>query len=545
MKNLKYALMGLSLAAMVVACDDQSEELKSYTYAREFAPIGLKASVRNQTDVRLEWTAAAANNYTLTIYHLEEDSVTATLKETISNLTNDDIPYTVTDILEGEETYRFDLQTIDTSNESRNSKISSVEATTGAESILLEPGDNDIAWNSVTLHFAAQVAAGDGLTLVSDDGETFYHSITSDEANAWCCTIGNLTAETTYKATLSHDNGTKIKTRGTCTFTTPMNLDGATLISTAEELYEAIKNAEDGTVLALEGTTFVVPSKSEAEGYIAGPTKLDIRTNITIKSARRAQRAVINGNFHIYDGASITLQQLVVDATGLNDQVFAIKAEAAEAGLVTLEDCEVIGDPENQTKGLIYNTTANVAGGLVINNSIIHGILCNGGDFIDARGNGGTYRTITITNSTFYDCFQKRDFIRMDANDATAVAPVITITNNTFYNCGNGEANYRMFYVRQADNTITFQKNIMEGFNNKRGFSNNSATAIPVFGSNYYYNCLNLVSASESADATIKAFDSEGTELSASPFKDAANGDFTIVNEDVFYAGVGDPRWTK
>lgn len=544
MKNLKYALMGLSLAAMVVACDDQGEELTSFEYAREFAPIGLKASVRNQTDVRLEWTAAAANNYTLNVYHLEEDSISETFMTTIAGITNDDIPYTVTGILEGEETYRFELQTIDTDNESRNSKLSSVEATTGTESILLEPAESEIAWNSVVLRFSALVAAGDLLTLTSDEGAVIKHSVTSDESAAYAATIGDLTAETTYKAVLTHQGISKVKTRGTTTFTTPMNLEGATLISSAEDLYDAIKNAEDGAILALDSMTFVVPSKSEAEGYIAGPTKLDIRKNITIKSARRANRAIINGNFHIYDGASLTLQQVVVDGTGINDQIFAIKAEAAEAGLVTLEDCEIIGDA-SQTKGLIYNTTANVAAGLVVNNSIIHGILCNGGDFIDARGNGGTYREITITNSTFYDCFQKRDFIRMDANDATAVAPVITVTNNTFYNCGNGEANYRMFYVRQADNTITFQKNIMEGFNNKRGFSNNSATAIPVFGSNYYYNCLNLVSASESADATIKAFDSEGTELSASPFKDAANGDFTIVNEDVFYAGVGDPRWTK
>lgn len=537
--------MGLSLAAMVVACEDQGEEITSYEYAREFAPIGLKASVRNQTDVRLEWTAAAANNYTLNVYHLEEDSISETFLTTIAGITNDDIPYTVTGILEGEETYRFELQTIDTDNESRNSKLSSVEATTGTESILLEPAEDEITWNSVVLRFAALVAAGDKLTLTSDDGNVIEHSITSDESAAYAATISDLTAETTYSVALTHNNGTKVKTRGTTTFSTPMNLDGATLISSAEDLYDAIKNAEDGAVLALDSMTFVVPSKSEAEGYIAGPTKLDIRKNITIKSARRSNRAVINGNFHLYDGASLTLQQVVIDATGINDQIFAIKAEAAEAGLITVEDCEIIGDPDNQTKGLIYNTTANVAEGLVINNSIVHGILCNGGDFIDARGNGGTYKQITLTNSTFYDCFQKRDFIRMDANDATAVAPVITVTNNTFYNCGNGEANYRMFYVRQADNTITFQKNIMEGFNNKRGFSNNSATAIPVFGGNYYYNCLNLVSASESADATIKAFDSEGTELSASPFQNAAAADFTIVNEDVYYAGIGDPRWRK
>ncbi len=542
MKTIKYALLGLSMAAMVVACDDQSEEMTDYTYAREFAPIQLEASVRNQTDVRLSWTPAGADSYTVSVYHLEEDSLTSTFMVTYTGITDEDIPYTITGILEGEETYRFDVQTIDADDESRNSKISSVEAITGTESIIETPSDDDMTWNSVTLHFTASIAEGDSLIVKSADNK-IVHLITADEAADTVVTVSDLTAETEYTATLKHVNEqNKVKTRGKVSFTTPMNLDGATLIQNYEELYNAIKNAESDLVLALDSFTFVIHSFSDETGFGNDTTKLEITKNITLKSARRSNRAVLVGNFHIMDGASLTLQQVVVANAGVTDQVFGLKATSADAGTVTLENCEVYGS--STTKGLFYNNVAyNVS--LVINNSIIHDIPCSGGDFIDARASGGTFKEVTITNSTFYNCAVSRDFIRMDANDANTTTPVITITNNTFYNCGSGAAKYRMFYVRQAGNTITFQKNIVEGFNNLRGFANNSATAVATFGDNYYYNCYNLQSLADGNTEKVSYFDTEGTTLSATPFQDAANADFTLTNEDMYYAGVGDPRWIK
>ena len=37
-------------------------------------------------------------------------------------------------------------------------------------------------------------------------------------------------------------------------------------------------------------------------------------------------------------------------------------------------------------------------------------------------------------------------------------------------------------------------------------------------------------------------FDTEGTTLDPG-YKDAANGDFTLSNEDLIYEQIGDPRW--
>ena len=81
----------------------------------------------------------------------------------------------------------------------------------------------------------------------------------------------------------------------------------------------------------------------------------------------------------------------------------------------------------------------------------------------------------------------------------------------------------------------------MAGTNHKRGFANQAATSVPTFSNNFYYNTTNLVSKGETGDEKITFFDEDGKVLTADPFKDAANHDFKIIDENVY--NVGDPRW--
>ncbi len=73
-----------------------------------------------------------------------------------------------------------------------------------------------------------------------------------------------------------------------------------------------------------------------------------------------------------------------------------------------------------------------------------------------------------------------------------------------------------------------------------RGFSDNSATDVPNFSNNNYYNTKNLVS--EGGEEKARFFDESGY-TDDPQYKDAANGDFTIQNEDVSIRQIGDPRW--
>ena len=46
----KYTfVLGLALAALTTACEDQSEEITSIDYSRLFAPINVEARVTNRT----------------------------------------------------------------------------------------------------------------------------------------------------------------------------------------------------------------------------------------------------------------------------------------------------------------------------------------------------------------------------------------------------------------------------------------------------------------------------------------------------------------
>lgn len=73
-----------------------------------------------------------------------------------------------------------------------------------------------------------------------------------------------------------------------------------------------------------------------------------------------------------------------------------------------------------------------------------------------------------------------------------------------------------------------------------RGYSDQANTAVPTFQNNNYFNTINLTS--KVGESTAKFFDEKGTTLDPQ-YKDAANGDFTLGNEDLIYNKAGDSRW--
>ena len=191
---------------------------------------------------------------------------------------------------------------------------------------------------------------------------------------------------------------------------------------------------------------------------------------------------------------------------------------------------------------IFYINKAAVINDITIDGCIISNIECSGGDLFDSRAGG--YNAFNLTNSTIYNSAKSRDVVRMDdASKNVSAMPVIKVDHCTFSQVGSGNANYRFFYTRFAGNKITFTNNIVTDFNNKRGFANQKTTdQDPMLDNNIYFNTKNLISADDTADATISWFDSKGTVLDPQ-FKDAAKGDFTIGNDNVKDKKAGDPRW--
>ena len=191
---------------------------------------------------------------------------------------------------------------------------------------------------------------------------------------------------------------------------------------------------------------------------------------------------------------------------------------------------------KNYTKGFFYINKAVLVNTITIDGNIISNIECDGGDLFDCRKGG--YNKFDLKNNTIYNSAKGRDFVRMDdASKSITATPVITIDHNTIVGACNDAAK-RILYVRFAGNTINFTNNIVAS--SVGNFSNQKNTAEPTFSNNIYFEADGFVTAGANANALF--VDAAGT-IADPQFKDAANGDFTIGNDNVKDKKAGDPRW--
>ena len=523
-KLKKYIYMlGVALVALATtACEDQSEEVLSIDYSRYFAPINLDARVVNRTSVRLTWTPSqGATSYNIELFANDSLTFAGTAALSFTGITAEELPYVISG-LEGETKYSARVQAVG-EDESKASKWSGIYFKTDAEQILETVTEADLTYNSVTLRWPAGETATE---IVLTPGDVPAHTVTAEEIAAGQATITGLKAETEYTAKLM--NGTK--TRGTQTFTTLIDLAGAIAIEPEDDFVAILEGAQDGDAFAFYPGTYTVPNEEGGVG------KLNISASIEIKAVRPSDRPVINGCITLNEGASLSLSQIVLDGTGTDgSQAFDYK-DAGTYDKLIVSDCEI----RNYVKGFYYVNVAASINEITIDNCLIHAIECSGGDMFDSRK--GYIAALNITNSTIWNSCAERDFIRYDdaSGDFAGAAPVIKVDHCTIDGVSN-DSSRRLLYVRFAGNSITFTNNMVSNMPNcGRGFSDNSNTAEPTFDNNNYFNTKNLVS--EGGDEKAKFFDTDGTTLDPG-YADAANGDFTLSQEDLIYNQVGDPRW--
>ena len=516
--------IGLSLAGMT-ACSEPDDLITDVEYNRLFSPTELEAKVQNTTGVKLTWFAlSAAKQYNIEIYADDEDmSFSGTpltfTAEPATDAARSEISWVLpAGTLEGETTYSVRVKATGNNNES---KWTGTTFETGTEQIFNNVPTSDITKTSITLTWPA----GTAVTRidVQKSGEVIQtKQLSAEEIAAGRATIENLKVESTY--TFYIYNGEK--QRGKIQVATLPNYTPAT---SCEELLEVIAAAEPGEVIMLtENMVYDFTALETTSIKIEKDVVLNTNNGATLKGVY----------FQIFGGASLEFANITLDGEGgTGDQAFNYK-EDGNYGKLYIHDAEI----KNYTKGFFYISVAAVIDKIVIKNCLIHDIVCSGGDMFDSRSGG--YNTFDLTNNTIYNSALSRDFIRMDdASGKVTATPVITVDHNTLYNVGSGNANYRLLYVRFAGNTINWTNNVVANTNNKRGFSNQKSTALPTFKNNFYFNTVNLVSAGSTADATITFFDSEGTEVAADPFKNAASFDFTVIDEKIKDKEAGDPRW--
>lgn len=526
MKKFKLSYLLFAVAALsLTACGDVADEITEIVFGRNFSPIEFEAKVRNRTNVELSWKATdGVSNYIIEVFENDSLQFANSPVQTIT-ISPDKNPYTITG-LQGETQYSFRIMAV-SGDESRNSKWSSAYARTETEQILYAVAAEDIKAKEVTLRWPAGEAAA---TITLSPGGITYN-ITANDIAAGAATITGLTPETEYTATMKRDNG---KTRGKITFTTGIDLaETDILVEEGADLGAAIKAAPAGYRLVLMPGEYGLHTEEADFGGSATITK-----NLAIKGLRPNEMPVIKGRIKVE--ANLDIDQVILDGTGTDGgQAFDFTAEG-NINHLSITNSEI----KNYTKGFFYINQATKINTITIDNCIISNIECSGGDFFDCRKGG--YDVFNLTNSTVYNCASGRDVVRMDdSSSAIDATPNIKFDHCTFYNVGNGNANYRFFYVRFAGNKITFTNNIVVNFNNKRGFANQSSTdQDPTLDNNFYFNTANLISLADGNTEKVSWFDEKGTDIDPK-FANPANGDFTVGETKVSDKKAGDPRWIK
>lgn len=518
MRKIYFKSIVLGLATVALAsCSDVADEITSIVYNRNFSPTSVEAKVRNRTNIELSWNLGdGVTNYNVEVY--ANDSLTFAGSPVQSfSVAPDEVPVLIKG-LEGETQYSFRVQATD-GNASRDSKWSTAYAKTEAEQIFKNVAEEDIKGTSVTLRWTAGEKAA---TIVLTPGDIVYN-VTDDDIAAGAATVTGLTPETEYTALLKSATG---KTRGTITFKTGIDLaDTDILVKAGDDIAAAIKDAPEGYRLIVEPGEYGIATEEAAFGG-----SITISKQLTIKGLRQNEHPVIKGRFKVE--APFAVDQVTLDGTGTDGgQCFDFTADG-EVESLTVTNSEV----KNYTKGFFYINKAVLVNTITIDGNIISNIECDGGDLFDCRKGG--YNKFDLKNNTIYNSAKGRDFVRMDdASKSITATPVITIDHNTIVGACNDAAK-RILYVRFAGNTINFTNNIVAS--SAGNFSNQAKTAEPTFSNNIYFEADGFVTAGANANALF--VDAAGTILDPQ-FKDAANGDFTIGNDNVKDKKAGDPRW--
>lgn len=268
--------------------------------------------------------------------------------------------------------------------------------------------------------------------------------------------------------------------------------------------------------------------------------------------------AKIIGGFIFKTGISkFSIDGVDLDGGKSVDNAFEVNEKTVEMTSFSLKNSNVTAYKNR----LFYMNVEGSVASAVFSGNIITGVSgadFTSGDFIDVRK--GTLSALKVQNNTFANGI--RTFARIDA--AVVMSSAI-ITNNTFYNTcyvdskdNNGILHFRSSSLLASPGNFVVSKNIFAGMHraveapsNAAGFPKLVSTASeklghPTFSGNYYYGIdtedpyswWNTIGSAEPLAGN-------GIVLGSDPFKNAAAGDFTLVNALAASEGVGDPRWSK
>ncbi len=510
----KSLLIVILLASAVTGCDYDKELIEELPVEREFAPVNLRAMVRNQINVELNWTVNEnVNSY---IVEFANDSTSFDNIVKTLEVTPDELPVLIP--LKSETFYSIRVKAI-SDRGLDDSSWATTTAQTLTEQIFIEGDPSDVKALEATLRWIPNSE----VTEIRLSPGDITHTITQEEKASGIATITGLTSETEYTATLL--NGSQI--RGVKIFTTGIDIGTGILVTTEDDLLQMIAEASAGTILVLEPGDY-----TEQIGSIT------LDKSITIRGLRSFDKPLLNVNFEIVGGATdVALIDLDLQGDGEGSSTLQDAVRYTGPGnfnSLFISGCYIHDYARSFVAG---NETDAILQTLTVENSIIYNVFTSGGDFIDFRNSD--VLNINLLKSTFYNVAPGRDFIRMDASGTsndTGLTANILIDSCTFYAVSNDDSR-RLLYVRFVSNDVTVRNTLIvdtasEGYADREGIDES-----PTFSNNNYFNAPGFY------DSSQYIFDNSNYTTLDPGFVDPSSGDFTITNQNLIDNNVGDPRW--
>ena len=247
---INACILGLGLLSMT-ACSDPMDEITSLIVGRNFSPVNFETKDITKESVSFQWTAVSgATSYTLQLFADKDLDFSGEPTFEFKNISKDDIPYAVSGLMYDTQ-YSARVMAVDDNDATRNSKWSEVSFRTNAQQIFKSVSNSDIADRSVVMKWPAGEDVTTIYAVASETGDTVTtKKLTEAEIEAGKATVDGLQPETKYDVYLY--NGSK--KRGTKTFKTIADLNGAIVVRPGDDFASLIKNAEAGSVFALMPT---------------------------------------------------------------------------------------------------------------------------------------------------------------------------------------------------------------------------------------------------------------------------------------------------
>ena len=303
---------------------------------------------------------------------------------------------------------------------------------------------------------------------------------------------------------------------------------GAFSVKSVDELLAAISAKKEAITLLAAGSPYVL-SETLVIDYplvLAGEnSSVTVEGAISFPTGTADQNAVIEGD--------VTIRDLTFDDRTAAKGVFITLPDIFTMGKLTVDNVNLIG----YSKSVLYGNFAGTSTGDILFRNVTTSEWGTGQGVFDLRK--GSYCCLKIVESTFKG---GRDFIRMDA--AVSCGDLV-IRNNTFDGCNTVANGNGVLYVRASTASYNvfgnlFLNEVAEGKNVI--FAKATGVKVPEMKNNFYYNIDETNFFSGVITREI-ATEGNGVVLSTDPVKDAANGDYTLVNGLAMSNRVGDPRW--